>query len=306
MDAGKMVLRTEPVKLANLADDVFASFRLVASKKGIELVNRTADVPTLLLDGHRFRQILFNLIGNAVKFTDRGTVTVAASYVGANLEVSVSDTGCGIAPDMLTRILDPFVQAEDPSHSVAQDQGTGLGLSICRGLTETMGGELAVESELGKGSTFRVRIPGVSTSEANTKPVAEPMPTAVSKKLPKHVLVVDDSPVNRSVLTAFLKRAGVTLIDHACDGEEALAELDSALKAGRPHDFVFSDFWMPNMNGLEFVEKLRADSRFSHLPVFAVTADTEARSDARSALFTDILHKPLTFVKLMEAFADPS
>jgi CheY-like chemotaxis protein len=116
------------------------------------------------------------------------------------------------------------------------------------------------------------------------------------------VLVVDDSQVNRSVLTAFLKRAGVASIDHACDGEEALGKIDSATKAGRPYDFVFSDFWMPNMNGLEMIEKLRADSRFGNLPVFALTADTEINGDKRTKLFTGILHKPITYDKLIDVF----
>ena len=151
MDAGKLTLRPEPVHLAKLTDEVFASFRLAASGKGIELVNRTASAPTIMLDEHRFRQILFNLVGNAVKFTAKGSVTVSASFtgtVGAKfsgtvLEVVVSDTGCGIPPEMLTHILDPFVQVQDPSHSADRAGGSGLGLSICRRLVETMGGELS-------------------------------------------------------------------------------------------------------------------------------------------------------------------
>ena len=156
MDAGKIILRPEPVRLDRLTDEVFKSCRLVASQKGIELVNRTAEVPTVMLDGHRFRQILFNLIGNAVKFTERGSVTVMASYSGKRLDVAVADTGCGIEADMLTRVLDPFVQALDPSHSADRAGGTGLGLSICRGLVDVMGGSFTVESEVGKGSTFWV------------------------------------------------------------------------------------------------------------------------------------------------------
>ena len=124
------------------------------------------------------------------------------------------------------------------------------------------------------------------------------------KNLPKHVLVVDDSAVNRAVLTAFLKKAGIARIGHACDGEEALAELDSEQKTDHPFDFVFSDFWMPNMNGLELIEKLRADPRFAGLPVFALTADTETQRDARAGLFTGILLKPLTYAKLVEVFSD--
>ena len=316
MDAGKMTLCPEALRLDQLTDEVFASFRMAADEKGLELVNRTADVPTVLLDEHRFRQILFNLVGNAVKFTERGTVIVAASYVGKKLEVSVSDTGCGIPDDILPRILDPFVQVQDASHSADRVIGTGLGLSICRSLVEVMGGELVVESELGKGSKFAIMMPGVetvgggatgTTGTTGTNGTGDLKPTPSVSSVPSvlsssRILVVDDSQVNRSVLTAFLKRAGVASIDHACDGEEALAKLDSATRAGKPYNFVFSDFWMPNMNGLEFIARLRADSRFSRLPVFALTADTEIHGDERTKLFTGILLKPITYDKLMEVF----
>ena len=302
MDSGKMTLHPEPTRLTQLTDEVFASFRLAASGKGISLVNRTSGVPALLLDEHRFRQILFNLIGNAVKFTASGSVTVAASYADAELEVSVSDTGCGIPPDMLTRILDPFVQVQDPSHSADRLGGIGLGLSICKRLVELMEGKLIVESELGKGATFRIRIPGIAVAEEHVGSAAGPGSDAKSKKLPKHVLIVDDSEVNRKVLTAFLKRAGIAAVDYASDGAVALAELDSAVKADRPYDFIFSDLWMPNMNGLEFIARLRADPRFARLPAYALTADTEFRRDVRTELFTGVLLKPVTYDKLVEVF----
>ncbi|MBQ6473285.1 MAG: response regulator, partial [Victivallales bacterium] len=258
--------------------------------------------PTILLDEHRFRQILFTLVGNAVKFTEQGTVMVAASYADSTLEVSVSDTGCGIASDMLTHILEPFVQVQDPSHAPDRANGTGLGLSICKSLTEVMGGELVAESELGKGSTFRVRIPGIVSVEAPLSPSVPESPLEL-RHLPNHLLVVDDSPVNRKVLTAFLKKMGLDAIDHATDGGDAFSKLASALKAGHPHDFILSDLWMPHMNGIEFIEKLRADSRFSHLPVFVLTADTEFQSDVRANLFTGVLLKPLTYDKLIKVFA---
>jgi|GEM_PF-1378848 len=303
MDSGKMTLVPEPVLLERLTDDVFASFSLAAAEKGIELVNRTGEAPAVLLDEHRFRQILFNLVGNAVKFTAKGSVTVSATYADGNLEVAVSDTGCGIPKDMLAKVLDPFVQVQDPSHSAERNRGTGLGLSICKRLVELMGGQLVVESEAGKGSTFRACIPGVAVSSKEVKPAAGAETGIAPEKLPKHVLVVDDSPVNRAVLTALLKKVGITSVGTAGDGVEALAKIDAALKAGNPCDLVFSDLWMPNMNGLEFVGKLRADARFRSLPVFAVTADTEFRRDARSYLFTDILLKPLTSAKLLGVFA---
>ena len=305
LDSGKMSLHPEPVLLSKLTDDVFASFRLAVGGKGIELVNWTADVPKVMLDEHRFRQILFNLIGNAVKFTEKGSVTVSASYVGAKLDIAVSDTGCGIPADMLKRIMDPFVQVQDPSHAADRAGGTGLGLSICRSLVETMGGELLVESKVGKGSTFRIRIPDIAVYEEKKEPAPAPAPkpAVMPSNRPERVLIVDDSPVNRAVLAAFLKKAGITSIDQARDGGEAFAKLDSAEKAGLPHDFVLSDLWMPNMNGMELIEKLRGDSRFKDLPVFALTADTEYRRDARNYLFSGILLKPLTYDKLMDVFS---
>ena len=104
------------------------------------------------------------------------------------------------------------------------------------------------------------------------------------------------------MLTAFLKKAGVARVDHACDGGEALAELDSAAKGGHPFDFVFSDLWMPHMNGMEFIEKLRGDGRFTAIPVYALTADTEFRRDDRIGLFSGTLLKPLSYGKLAEVF----
>ena len=295
MDSGKMAFVPVAVRLDKLTDEVFASFHLAASGKGLSLVNKTAGAPVVMIDEHRCRQILFNLIGNAVKFTDKGNVTVFASDDGSRLTLGVSDTGCGIPPDMQTRVLDPFVQVIDPSHSLDRANGTGLGLSICKRLVEAMGGEILVESAVGKGSTFTIRVPCAVAVEAKAEAVAEPKHVVDPMTLPKRVLVVDDSATNRLVLKALLKRAGVASVDFACDGAEAFDALDAAVKAGAPYDIVFTDFWMPNMNGMELIEKLRADPRFAVLPVYAVTADAEYRNDLRSDLFTGVLLKPMTF-----------
>ncbi len=166
MDAGKMTLDPKPVLLAHLTDEVFGSFRAPAEKKGLELVNRAAAVPIVMLDAHRFRQILFNLVGNAIKYTERGFVAVSASYSGGTLDISVSDTGRGIAPNMLTRILDPYDQVQDVEKLGDLGGGLGLGLSICRRMVEIMGGKMTVESELGKGSTFKMHLPGVAAAPA--------------------------------------------------------------------------------------------------------------------------------------------
>lgn len=303
IDAGKIVLHTEPVSLYQLTDEVYSSFLRDASKKGVKLVNEASGVPVVMLDGHRFRQILFNLIGNAVKFTQSGTVAVKATYAGSTLEVAVADTGCGIPPDMLSRILDPFVQVNDPSHSADRAYGTGLGLSICKRLAEAMGGELRVDSVLGRGSTFRIVLPNVAVGELKAQNSDDERAVAIdAKNLPKRVLIVDDSPVNRKVLGAYLKRAGVTRVDFAGNGVEALAALNSAAGTPDRHDFIFTDFWMPEMNGLELVEKLRADSRFADMRIFAVTADTEFINDSRAKLFNGILMKPLGYKRLVSVF----
>lgn len=304
MDAGKMKFQSMPVVLNRLTEEVFASFRLAASEKGIELVNDTANVPTLMLDGHRFRQILFNLLGNALKFTSRGSVTVSAEYEGETLTFSVADTGCGIEQKMLGRILEPFVQIVNPRHSGGTNSGTGLGLAICKRIVEVMGGTLTVESELGKGSKFTAKIPSVIAIRGNAAQDGEIRePIIALDKLPKHVLVVDDSTVNSSVLKAFLAKVGVTAVDFAHDGSEALTKLHKAVHDGNPFDFVFTDFWMPNMNGMELVEKIRADSNLRDLPVFVVTADTECHNDERVKLFTGVLFKPLTYDKLVESLS---
>ena len=118
--------------------------------------------------------------------------------------------------------------------------------------------------------------------------------------------MVDDSPVNRLVLSTFLKKAGVGEVDQAGDGEEALLALNVAARGNCPYDLVFSDCWMPNMDGFEFIEKAREDSRFERLSIFAVTANSECRSDERSRLFTGIILKPVTYAKLTETLASLS
>ena len=299
IDAGELALKPEPVKISTLADDVFSSFAGVAAKKEVQLVNLADGVPAVLLDALRFKQILFNLVGNAVKFTGSGKVTVAAACSGTGIEVVVSDTGCGIPPEILPHIFDPFVQAQDPTHSADRAAGTGLGLSLCKRLVEAMGGTLDAKSELGKGSTFRARIPSVLATDE--KPL--PQLAVIPAHLPKRVLVVDDSPINREVLSSLLAHIGVEAIGEACDGAEAFSELSLAHKTEEAYDFVFTDLWMPNMNGTELVEKLRADSRFRRLPIYAVTADAEFLGDERSRIFSGIILKPITYAKLMEVFA---
>ncbi|MBP5285396.1 MAG: response regulator [Kiritimatiellae bacterium] len=311
-DVGAVELHPESVRIDQLTAEVFSTLKAAAAANRVELVDHTSDVPALMLDARRIKKILFNLAGNAVRFTDHGSATISASYSGGTLELAVADTGCGIPREMLSRVLDPFVQVQDQSHAPASGGGIGLGLAICKSLVEAMGGEIDVRSEPGKGSVFTVRIPCAEAADEappkRTEPALAPERgraegAAGPRGKPRRVLVADDSPINRTVLAAHLRKAGVSEVAMAHDGEEAFEKLTHARSSGEAFDIVFTDYWMPNMNGAELVEKLRADPGFARLAVYAVTADTECRADERFKLFDGVMLKPITAAKLADALA---
>lgn len=295
MDAGKMTLHPEPVRLSQLTEEVFASLRMTAADKGVELVDRTSDVPTVIVDEHRFRQVLVNLVGNAVKFTSHGSVTVAASYKDKTLTVSVIDTGCGIPPDMLAKIFDPFVQVQDPSHSADRAGGTGLGLHICRLLARAMGGELKIASELGKGATFSVVIPGVKVAKVSSGQTQNIAPVTPAKR-DFRLLVADDTKLNQLVLKTMFGKLGVTNITFANDGCEALDILEA--KGADAFDFVLTDAWMPEMTGMDLVAAIRANPALKGLKVYLFTAEVEMRETYAEKGFDGLLLKPATLESL--------
>ena len=297
LENGKLEIIEEPTDIPSLVRDVVAACEYARAQKSLTLDSEIDEMPWVSVDPQRVRQILFNLLSNAYKYTDRGTIKVRVRWHEGTLELSVADTGRGIAQENIDRILQPFVQLVDKNHR----NGTGLGLPICRKLAALMDGELAVSSEIGVGSTFTVTFRNVRTVE----------PPVVHSERPEHpehpgpgghaqcrVLVVDDSAVNRTVLKAMLAKIGVENVTTAENGREALA----ALKGGSEFDLVFSDLWMPEMDGSELVRAIRADAKLAHLPVYLVTADVEARSQAGSEGFTGILLKPLTLEKLKSLF----
>ena len=304
LEAGRMDILPVPTDFRALVEGVLECFRLTVANHNIAFLSHATELPWLGIDPQRFRQILFNLVGNAAKFTTVGSVTVQVAYADGVLSVDVADTGCGIPADMLPRIMEPFIQVADAHHSGAREQGTGLGLSICRRMVERMGGTITVESEVGKGSVFKIRIPRVESFAA---PVEASDADAAAVDVPhlpsRRTLIVDDSKMNLLVLSALLKKLGLTDVGTAANGAQAWTRLEDAYQAGTPYTVVLTDLWMPDMDGVELVTRIRADPRFSDLVVYVATADVEARKNAEANGFTGTLLKPITLSALTEIFA---
>lgn len=301
LEAEKMVFSPEPCDFGELVRKVLRSVAPRATSRSVTLKASAAGLPLVTVDVRHVRQILFNLVGNAVKFTERGTVEVEARFertdaAAGRLVFAVRDTGIGMSAADLTGIFSPFVQASNNT----QRHGTGLGLAICKQLVEKMGGTIAVESELGKGSVFTVEIPNLPY-RADARPTAAVAATVDSAAADRGVpalrlLLVDDIKMNLSVLKSMLKRLGVVQVATAGDGEEAMELLQRDPTA---FDAVLTDMWMPRCDGTGLLKKIRAFAPTAKLPVYAVTADVECSGGA-GAQFDGVLLKPLTLEGLRE------
>ena len=301
LEDGRMEIVTEPTDCGKLVKEFVETFRIASKKPAVEFRCRADDLPVLMVDAQRVRQMLFNLVGNAAKFTEAGFVEVRASFArnsGADagtFRLEVEDTGCGISDDDLKLIASPYVQV-GARH--ARHGGTGLGLAICRQLAVAMGGELSIASTLGKGSTFTITVPNVQVSDvapAEAPKVELPKkPSAPSEK--KLILIVDDQKMNLTVLKVMLKKLGNFDVVTADDGKEALAELEA--RGAKAFDMVLTDMWMPELDGEGLVRAIRANAAMSALPVYVITADVEMLSKFETAGFTGILLKPVTVDKL--------
>ena len=314
LESGKMEILPEPTDCAKLLREVADAFRVASAKSGVEVRCRADAMPALMLDPQRLRQIAFNLVGNAVKFTQKGFVEVRASFSEGTLSLAVEDTGCGISEEDLGRIGSAYVQV---GSKMSRNGGTGLGLAICRQLATAMGGRIDVVSKLGKGSTFTVTIPGVKVVESGgvksggvksggVEELTHPLthsPTHPLNNSPTclRILIVDDSKMNIMVLKAQLKNLGQFEVASAGDGQEALELLRS--KGANSFDLVLTDMWMPRMDGEGLVKAIRADPLLSGLRVVVVTADVEFRAKFDAVGFDDLLLKPVTRASLVELLA---
>ncbi len=303
-----LTLALEPVEIHSLADVVLALSKPLVADRNIELIN-TVDsaLPPALADPARIEQILLNLVGHAIKFTSEGRVEISARQEGEAIKVLVKDSGPGIAPEHRESIFDYFVQADA---SVQREYGgVGLGLAVSRQLVELHGGHISVESSLGEGSTFSFTVPAFKADATESvyeiKPapavirLAEPsmrgeslpdlLPESSPPGDPRTVLVVDDEPLVRQVLTQQLATAGYRLVA-AKSGSEALELLESETV-----DLVLLDVMMPRMSGFEVCRAIRETRSREELPVIFLSAKN--RQEDRVASFNeggnDYLTKPI-------------
>ena len=307
IESGQLVINYETFDLPRLVEDCARLHMAGANQKGIELtVSCPDDIPThIQSDPLRLRQVLLNLIGNAVKFTQNGAVSVSVLQEGAQLAISVEDSGIGIDPKRFENIFDPFIQEE--SSTTRRFGGTGLGLSISRQLAELLGGNLTVDSMPGVGSRFTLRIP---LQEVDLDQVAGEAPErrAANRLAPPpsaSVLLAEDHDVNRMLVTAMLEELGQR-VTVAHDGAEAVKMTLDAAQSEAPFDLVLMDIQMPGCDGYTATRTIRKNGvSCNQLPIIALTANAfpEDIAAAQEAGMQGHLAKPLVFEELTATLA---
>ncbi|MDB5313247.1 MAG: barA 3, partial [Gemmataceae bacterium] len=280
IEAGKLDIDPVPFSLRDAVGDALRALALRAHAKGLELAcDVLPDVPDLVIgDAHRLRQVLTNLVGNAIKFTDRGEVVVRADRVPADgdairLRFGVSDTGIGIPAEKLKAVFEPFTQAD--GSTTRRFGGTGLGLTICQRLVGLMGGRVWAESEVGKGSTFffEVRLEPARGSIERTAAIPADL-TGLA------VLVVDDNATNRRVLTETVRHWGARPTC-AASGQEALDELRWAAGKGAPYPLILLDGMMPGMDGFMVAEQVGREPALAGATILMLTSADRPGDSAR-------------------------
>ena len=291
VEAGKLAVERLAIDVRQVADEVVLLLQTRAAEKGIRLHLDTGTEPHLFAtaDPARLRQVLLNLVGNAVKFTVRGEVRIALARHGDQIRCAVVDTGIGIAPAEQPRLFREFEQVEDTTRR--RHGGTGLGLAISRRLVEAMGGCIGMSSEPGLGSTFWFALPAAVAPSADVVPkvgkLAEPaLPTSV------RVLVAEDNQINQRLVGAMLRHAGLH-VDMAQDGAEAIE-----LATTRSYDLVLMDCLMPGTDGFDATRAIRGHEvvHGGHVPIIALTANAmaEDRAVCLAAGMDDFVSKPFT------------
>jgi PAS domain S-box-containing protein len=301
IEAGKLQLSYEGINLRALINDIQQIFSVKATEKGIQLLATVDEsVPeAIAFDEVRLRQILFNMVGNAIKFTEQGHVSIqVSSTLSADqkiqLVLQIQDTGIGIAPENQTRIFDVFTQSE--GQSTRKYGGTGLGLTITRRLTEILGGSIELTSELGKGSTFTLIFPSVLIETHVHQIFNHTQDIDLNQFIPITILIVDDIESNRHLLRSFFQSTEHKILE-ASDGYEAI----QMAKSHHP-DVIIMDILMPNLDGQEATLWLRNNPDTATIPILILTASLMI--GLRTQLephYQGFLTKPLVRADLVEA-----
>jgi PAS domain S-box-containing protein len=304
IEAGKLELEEVAFSLADCVEGALKTMALRANQKGLELLcDIEAEVPqTVRGDPGRIRQVLLNLVGNALKFTEEGEVGIrvvvdAIEEKASILHFIVSDSGVGIAPEKFDMIFDSFNQAD--ASTTRQFGGTGLGLTISRCLVQMMGGRVWVESELGTGSRFHFTVRLVT--ETNMAAVTETLPAPVTLQGVK-VLIVDDNGTNRLILHNMVERWGM-IPTSVSDGRQALDEFSAAEKANDAYGLILTDMHMPRMDGFGLVGHLKDSVKFSTPTIMMLTSGGQRGDAARCEQLgiAAYLIKPVRQAELREA-----
>ena len=303
LEADKLTIEKKPMDLHRLVRTTASMFETPTSSKGITMVTTVSDeLPESVTgDYHRVKQVLINLLNNAVKFTDEGTVTLRARVARQIREeivvaFEIEDTGCGMSEKQCAKIFAPFTQVDDSSTRAAT--GTGLGLSICKQLIEKMDGEIGVYSEAGKGSTFWFTL-RTAASELLPEGVEELLDEADLDIGGSEILLVDDNAVNQKVATALLRGMDCS-VDVAGNGREAV----DAINAKR-YDVVLMDVQMPVLDGFGATREVRSNSPHGDIPIIAMTARAMQgdREECLAAGMDDHLPKPVSKELLRQKIA---
>jgi PAS domain S-box-containing protein len=302
LEAGRLELEQVVFSMRDLVEGVVELMAVRATHKGLELAAHVASTVAGAWrgDATRVRQVLLNLVGNAIKFTEQGTVQVEATAPkaagGTGIRIVVRDTGIGIPAEVQGRLFQKFTQAD--SSVTRRFGGTGLGLAICRELVELMGGSLGLDSEAGKGSAFWFELP-LDAAPASHAPLAELERALAGSSL----LVVDDAPLARETVRRYLGPLGVH-VEEAGSGGEAIERVRTAVAEGCSLDVVLLDLALPDLDGVSLARRLAlllpAHTRLVVMPPVGTDLDPSAR-----ALFDDVVQKPTRYADLLRVLARP-
>ncbi len=312
VDAGRIIIETAPFSLAKVIGETTEMYASAAAERSLSLITRlpTTYKDNMLGDSFRLAQVLSNLISNAVKFTEHGTVSVDVTQIPRDdglifTTFSISDTGIGITPSALALLFQPFVQAD--SSTTRKYGGSGLGLVISQSLVQAMGGEITVASTPNKGATFTFTLPlqPVQTKADDAKPVVTTAvaPTPSSSRstsllsIPPHlrILLADDDPMVHTLIKAVLEDAQAQ-ITSVKNGAEAV----SAVTANPAFDLILIDMHMPEMDGIAATRHIRSMERAAQTPIIALTADiiSNGKKDVLAAGAIAVVSKPIMWAQL--------